>query len=700
MKVDWIRLLILTICVILHGTKADTVTKRQQCRDFAGDISNCQRFIRCFHNLRVLFTCPFGTLYVPELKTCVAQELVTDCDDSKNRIEISVNSNTSSDENDDYPTVEADLNALEVPMQKSFVTNVDTSSMPRQFGCSSFCYNQGVCVLTGQAIACRCAPGFIGIRCQVAQSAISTREVCNPGKCLNGATCIDIPSSNTHICVCAPGWAGDLCDYPEGPTTIGPGISTTSPTGTTPCPTNPCLNGAACYIVSGGGFRCACTPGYTGLLCDAPAGGTGVGCGTVNPCLNAGVCLPTANGNICQCAGGYIGSSCQTSTATLLRNYCVPNPCQNGGSCYLNGTTGFACACRSGYAGTCCEIVSAQSNPCLTNPCENGGTCQVIGSGTNIATRCVCNMGFLGARCEHRICDPNPCLYGGVCLPYGNSFECQCPPQYTGRCCELLRVTTAPPNPCTSQPCLNGGTCTATSPIAFVCSCTASYYGRCCEVRNYCQPSPCYNGGTCVATSNAYICQCTYPYSGSNCELTLATRPSQPTCACILCPCPTPAATSTNPCLPNPCQNNGGCAVVQSAAQCYCPAAFTGYYCQFTRKRSLIHDPCNNVTCLNGGICHADEQGAHCTCPQSYFGERCELINRPRTCNPSPCGKNGQCITTKEGHKCICKNGTTGVLCEQILMPPNYRWCPLNCPSGTNCIYEGSTPKCRVLSVY
>lgn len=54
-------------------------------------------------------------------------------------------------------------------MQKSFMTNVDTSSMPRQFGCSSFCYNQGVCVLTGQAIACRCAPGFIGIRCQVAR---------------------------------------------------------------------------------------------------------------------------------------------------------------------------------------------------------------------------------------------------------------------------------------------------------------------------------------------------------------------------------------------------------------------------------------------------------------------------------------------------------------------------------------------------
>ncbi len=58
----------------------------QQCRDFTGDRSNCQRFIRCFHNLRVLFTCPTETAYVPELQTCVGKELVNDCDDSKNRI--------------------------------------------------------------------------------------------------------------------------------------------------------------------------------------------------------------------------------------------------------------------------------------------------------------------------------------------------------------------------------------------------------------------------------------------------------------------------------------------------------------------------------------------------------------------------------------------------------------------------------------
>ena len=90
--------------------------------------------------------------------------------------EVTVSSNTNPSEQDDYPTIEADLNALEVPMQKSLSGDVGVSGTPRQFGCSSYCYNQGTCVLVGQRITCRCPAGFVGVRCQVARMMLNYQK--------------------------------------------------------------------------------------------------------------------------------------------------------------------------------------------------------------------------------------------------------------------------------------------------------------------------------------------------------------------------------------------------------------------------------------------------------------------------------------------------------------------------------------------
>ena len=84
-------------------------------------------------------------------------------------LDITITPNALPDGEDDYPTIEADFNSLEVPMQKSLSSDSGISGTPRQFGCSSFCYNQGVCILSGQSISCRCSPGFIGTRCQVSR---------------------------------------------------------------------------------------------------------------------------------------------------------------------------------------------------------------------------------------------------------------------------------------------------------------------------------------------------------------------------------------------------------------------------------------------------------------------------------------------------------------------------------------------------
>lgn len=65
-------------------------------------------------------------------------------------------------------------------------------------------------------------------------------------------------------------------------------------------------------------------------------------------------------------------------------------------------------------------------------------------------------------------CQPNPCQNGGVCSPQGNTFSCQCPPTYMGRCCEIRITTTTPYDPCRQSPCRNGGTCIPTGLCLFL----------------------------------------------------------------------------------------------------------------------------------------------------------------------------------------------------------------------------------------
>ena len=143
-------------------------------------------------------------------------------------VEVIITSNDDQDHTDDYPTIEADLNALEAPMQKSLSADLGPRITPRQFGCSSYCYNQGVCVLVGQKITCRCPPGFIGVRCQVSrkwtasqhnffsgavpghlETALSVRACPTPNPCENGGVCVDTTFSFT--CSCTPEWTDDLC---------------------------------------------------------------------------------------------------------------------------------------------------------------------------------------------------------------------------------------------------------------------------------------------------------------------------------------------------------------------------------------------------------------------------------------------------------------------------------------------------------
>ncbi|XP_078472604.1 IgGFc-binding protein-like isoform X10 [Lampetra planeri] len=109
---------------------------------------------------------------------------------------------------------------------------------------------------------------------------------------------------------------------------------------------------------------------------------------------------------------------------------CASSPCQNGGTCLMNGVE-YECTCPPNYNGTNCEI---SLDPCAPNPCQNGGTC----TATNDKFECKCPATHNGALCETLVdlCASNPCENGGTCTVEDGVLVCQCPSSYTGKHCE------------------------------------------------------------------------------------------------------------------------------------------------------------------------------------------------------------------------------------------------------------------------
>uniref|UniRef100_A0A671X8U3 Versican core protein n=1 Tax=Sparus aurata TaxID=8175 RepID=A0A671X8U3_SPAAU len=84
----------------------------------------------------------------------------------------------------------------------------------------------------------------------VEASTVNVRDLlpCTTNVCQNGGSCYKKGAQN--ICVCAPGYTGQLCE-----------------TDVDECQSNPCLNGATC-LDGVNSFTCLCLPSYTGELCE------------------------------------------------------------------------------------------------------------------------------------------------------------------------------------------------------------------------------------------------------------------------------------------------------------------------------------------------------------------------------------------------------------------------------------------------
>ncbi len=333
-----------------------------------------------------------------------------------------------------------------------FISQVPGSTNPQTFcvpheDCR-FCNSHASCSVDGNDDGrCVCDPGYTGngLTCTATGAG-----ACAANPCVNGGTCTDGPD-NSYTCACPTGYGGTNCQIAAA------------------CTPNPCANGGSCAPTGATTFACTCRPGYSGPTCDTVA---------TCPALTA-----PSNGDLTvssQVAGGVAQYECDTGF-TLSGN-----PTR---TCQPNGTwTGASPSCV------------AVSDPCSTTPCQHGGVC-TPGSGTSFTCSCA-GTGYTGATCGTAVdCGPLGTLGNGTITTaptasttFGTTATYGCNPTFTlngsaTRTCQASGTWsgTAPTcmmqtaNPCSPNPCLNNGTCSATGATTFLCTCASGYAGTTCQ---------------------------------------------------------------------------------------------------------------------------------------------------------------------------------------------------------------------------
>jgi len=148
-----------------------------------------------------------------------------------------------------------------------------------------------------------------------------------------------------------------------------------------------------------------------------------------------------------------IGQFCEISM-----DHCELMPCEEGSACRtVNGT--WQCFCKSGFLGRHCNLL-----PCDWLPCPANAICvnlkeenatresyrwQFCKSFINMIAwsynwfRCDCPDGYAGENCTTRInhCEILPCLNNGNCINHVNNYTCDCHILFTGRNCEIGKLT-------------------------------------------------------------------------------------------------------------------------------------------------------------------------------------------------------------------------------------------------------------------
>ena len=597
---------------------------------------------------------------------------------------------------------------------------------------SSPCHHNGKCTSSRETYSytCECVTGTYGKNCQY------DKNECVSQPCLNNGRCIESGSVNTTVteydqyaCECHPekGTLGTHCENFKNA-----------------CNSSPCQNMGICVPGNAYDYTCSCYVGTEGDHCEFDVDE----CAS-NPCLNSGNCKqykapPALNLNkfVCECPDGFVGPICGSTDLSCNATSSTPHPieCENGSECekglwetrkdrqgtdysyfFVNPDFWFEhsdeniCHCSDEFVGPTC---SKPNLACQNNPAME---CSVHGRCLDIAKQEYIN-GVVQERDD--LDDTNHWFFGqngnNYIDIYGNSHRCVCDDGWFGPTCD-------DPNPCHSNPCLHGATCTRKEDSngnpqnIFTCDCLPKDENTGIEYEGvYCHEIKtdeclifnlqCQNNGICVDGYKNWTCQCTAGWIGDYCEL-VDTR------------------CSHNPKYLKICEDQNFANCLRDQGICQCPSYREGTYCE------KIIDACSSNPCQNGALKCSDWIASsldatfyECTCKTEeiiinqvngpsnqttylrplFEGTNCESANVDQ-CGSNPCGANGICLDLDNSWICRCNYGWIGNSCQYIddacnsspcknngtchsnfgkpnMISPEYICeCDLNLYEGTNC---------------